>query len=162
MGVTIQCMVEGGKATPGPPIGPALGPLGVNAKAVVDEINNKTKNFAGMKVPVKIAVDPVTKSFDIEIGTPPTSALIMKELGVEKGAKGEAGVKGKEKIGNLSFDQVAKVANMKVGSILARNFKDAVKEVLGTCLSMGVTCEGKSPREIIKEINEGKWDSKMK
>ena len=84
---TIEALVDGGKASAGPPLGPALGPLGVNIGAIVGEINNKTKNFDGMKVPVKIIVDEKTKEFTITIGTPPTSALILKELGIEKGGQ---------------------------------------------------------------------------
>jgi len=162
MKITIQSLVEGGKATPGPPLGPALGPLGVNAKQVVDEINKKTKDFEGLRVPVSVVVDSTTKKFEIVVGTPPVSALIVKELGVEKGAKGEANVQGKETIGNISLDQIIKIVQMKKDVLLSKNLKSAVKEVLGTCLSMGVTCEGKSPKEIIKEINKGLYDDKLK
>ncbi|HDJ50955.1 MAG TPA: 50S ribosomal protein L11, partial [Thermoprotei archaeon] len=79
----IEVLVEGGKATPGPPLGPALGPLGVNVAQVVKAINEATKEFEGMKVPVKVIVDVATRQFEIEVGLPPTSALILKELGIE-------------------------------------------------------------------------------
>lgn len=160
--ITIQSLVEGGKATPGPPLGPALGPLGVNAKAVVDEINKKTKDFEGLRVPVSVIVDPATKKFEIIVGTPPVSALIIKEIGVEKGAKGEAKVRGKETIGNISIDQVVKIAKMKEDVLLSRGLKASAKEILGTCVSMGVTCDGKSPREIIKAIDAGEYDKVLK
>ena len=81
MAETIEVLVEGGKASAGPPLGPALGPLGVNVMQVVNAINEKTKHFDGMKVPVKVIVDPKTKGFEIEVGTPPVTALILKELG---------------------------------------------------------------------------------
>lgn len=162
MTMTIQLLIEGGKATPGPPLGPALGPMGVNAKAVVDEINKKTKEFEGLKVPVSVIVDPSTKKFEIIVGTPPVSALIVKEIGIEKGAKGEANVQGKEIVGNITIDQVLKIIKMKKEVSLSKNTKNAVKEVLGTCLSMGVTVEGKSPKEVIKEVNAGNYDDKMK
>jgi large subunit ribosomal protein L11 len=151
--VTVQALVDGGKATAGPPLGPALGPLGVNIGKIIEEINNKTKDFAGLKVPVKVIVDKDTKGFEIEIGTPPVSALIKKELGVEKGAKAKG-----EVIGNLTLQQVVKIAKMKSDVTLAKELKSAVNEVLGTCVSMGVTCEGKNPKEVIKEVNEGKHD----
>src|SRR6195256_4243073 len=83
----LQVLVDGGKATPGPPLGPALGPLGVNIVEVLKAINEKTKSFEGMKVPVTLLIDPKTKGFSIEVGTPPTSALIVKELKVEKGGR---------------------------------------------------------------------------
>lgn len=153
MKVTVQALVDGGKATAGPPLGPALGPLGVNIGKIIEEINNKTKDFAGLKVPVKVIVDKDTKGFEIEIGTPPVSALIKKELGVEKGAKAKG-----EVIGNLTLQQVVKIAKMKSDVTLAKELKSAVNEVLGTCVSMGVTCEGKNPKEVIKEVNEGKHD----
>lgn len=153
MKVTVQALVDGGKATAGPPLGPALGPLGVNIGKIIEEINNKTKDFAGLKVPVKVIVDKDTKGFEIEVGTPPVSALIKKELGVEKGAKAKG-----EVIGNLTLQQVVKIAKMKSDVTLAKELKSAVNEVLGTCVSMGVTCEGKNPKEVIKEVNEGKHD----
>ena len=153
----IKLLVEGGKASPGPPLGPALGPLGVNIGQVVAMINEKTAQFEGMKVPVTVVVDK-DKKFEIEVGSPPVSALIKKELGAEKGAK----TPGKEVVGNLSFSQVLKIARMKLGGSLAGNLKKAVKEVLGTCVSVGVTVDGKDPREVQREVDEGKRDGEMK
>jgi len=158
MAETIEVLVEGGKATAGPPIGPALGPLGVNVMQVVKTINEKTKKFEGMKVPVKITVDPKTKQFEIKVGTPPASALILKELGVEKGSSSPR----TEKIGNLTMDQVIKIAKMKYDDLLGKDLKRKVKEIVGSCVSIGVTIEGKSPKEVIKEIDEGVYDSKFK
>jgi large subunit ribosomal protein L11 len=154
---SISSLVEGGKASGGPPLGPALGPLGVNIGAVIDAINEKTKDFDGMKVPVKVLVDPVTKEFEIEVGTPPTSALILKELGVEKGS----GDVMNEIAGNLTLDSIKKVANMKRSGMLAGSLKAAVKEVLGTCISMGVNVEGKSPKDFLKEIEQGLHDDAL-
>jgi len=158
MAETIEVLVEGGKATAGPPIGPALGPLGINVMQVVKTINEKTKNFEGMKVPVKITVDPKTKQFEIKVGTPPASALILKELGAEKGSSSPR----TEKIGNLTIDQVIKIAKMKYDDLLGKDLKKKVKEIVGSCVSIGVTIEGKSPKEVIKEIDEGVYDSKFK
>ncbi len=152
----VEVLVEGGKASAGPPLGPALGPLKINIGEVVKAINEKTKPFAGMQVPVKVIVDSATKEFRIEVGTPPTSALIKKELGIEKGGQDQ-----KNKVGNLTMDQVIKIAQMKRDAMLAQSLKAAVKEVIGTALSMGVTVEGRDPREIQKEIDEGKWDDKL-
>ncbi len=151
--ITVQALVDGGKATPGAPLGPALGPLGVNIGQIVATINERTKNFAGMKIPVKVIVDKDSKGFEIEVGTPPASALIKKELGIELGAKAKG-----EVVGNLTMEQVVKVAKMKGEVSLAKGLKANVNEILGTCVSMGVTCDGKSPKEVIKEVNEGKHD----
>jgi len=83
MADTIKALVDGGKASAGPPLGPALGPLGVNIIQIVNTINDKTKQFEGMKVPVKVIVDPKTKKFEVEVGTPPASSLILNELKLE-------------------------------------------------------------------------------
>ena len=159
--VTIAALVEGGKASAGPPLGPALGPLGVNIGGIIAEINEKTKDFAGLSVPVKVIVHKETKQFEVVVGTPPVSALIKKELGLQLGAKGAKpevpGTSGQEKVGDLKFEQALKIARGKMqGNSLANDLKGAVKEVLGTCVSMGVTCDGKDCREVIKEVNEGK------
>ena len=153
----IEALVEGGKASAGPPLGPALGPLGVNIMQIINTINEKTKHFDGMKVPVKVIVDPKTKNFEIEVGTPPASSLIFKELGLEKGS----GSAGTHKVGNLTVDQAIKVAKMKYENLLGKELKQKTKEVIGTCVSIGVTVEGKKPQEIQKEIDEGKYDTKF-
>ncbi len=142
----IEGLIEGGKATTGPPFGPALGPMGVNTQAVIKEINEKTKDFSGIKISVKVIVDPATKEFNIEIGSPQTSALILKELKIEKGAKTKD-----ETVGNITLDQVKKIANSK--DLFGATLADKVKQVLGTCKSMGVTCDGEIATEVIKEIN---------
>lgn len=148
----VDALISGGQATGGPPLGPALGPLGVNVLAIVNKINEVTKSYAGMKVPVKITVDTETKEFEVTVGTPTTPALIISELGVEKGS----GNPKTDKVGNLSLEQVLHIANIKRGELLAGNQKAAVKEVLGSCVSMGVTVEDKEPREVQREIDEGK------
>jgi len=75
---TFSFLVDGGKATGGPPIGPTLGPTGLNILQVINAINDKTKDFEGMKVPVKVIADPETKEFEVEVGVPTTTALIVK------------------------------------------------------------------------------------
>ncbi|HKW42632.1 MAG TPA: 50S ribosomal protein L11 [Thermoplasmata archaeon] len=153
----LEVLVDGGKATPGPPLGPALGPLGVNIVEILKAINEKTKSFEGMKVPVTLLVDPKTKTFTIEVGTPPTSALIMKELRAEKGS----GDPGKTRVGNLTLTQAIRIAKMKEDAMLARSLKGRVLEVVGTCVSMGVTVEGKPAKESSKEIQAGKFDKQL-
>jgi len=154
----VEALVEGGQATAGPPLGPALGPLGVNVLAIVNKINEVTKDYAGMKVPVKVTVDTETKAFEVTVGTPTASALIVSELKVGKGS----GSPKTQKIGNLSMEQLVKIAKMKRVQLLSSDIKRAVKEILGTCVSMGVTVEDKDPREVQKEIDEGKHDAILK
>jgi large subunit ribosomal protein L11 len=144
-------MVEGGKATAGPPLGPALGPMGVNIGLVLKEINEKTKLFAGMQVPVKVIVDPETKKFDVSVGKPPVSALLKKELGIETAT----GASKTKLSGNLKINQIKKVAEMKIDNMNAASVKSSVLEVLGTCVSMGITVDGKDPRETQKLIKDG-------
>jgi large subunit ribosomal protein L11 len=151
----IELLVSGGQANAGPPLGPALGPLGVNVMMIVNKINELTKDYSGMKVPVKVIVDPDTKGFEVTVGTPTTSALIVSELKVEKGS----GTPHSAKIGDLTINQVIRIAKMKQPEMLAKDLKGAAKEILGACLSMGVTAEGKNPREVQKEIDEGKYDA---
>ncbi|NYT11674.1 MAG: 50S ribosomal protein L11 [Methanomassiliicoccales archaeon] len=151
---TIEALVDGGKATAGPPLGPALGPLGVNIGEIIGTINAKTKAFAGMKVPIKVIVDPATKKFEIKVGTPPTSALIVKELGIAKGS-GSTRV---DKVGNLTMEQAMKIAEMKRDSLLGKTVKERVLEVTGTCVSMGINIEGKTAKEMQKLIRDGEYD----
>ena len=150
----VELLISGGQATAGPPLGPALGPLGVNTMAVVNRINELTRDYAGMKVPVKVAVDVENKEFEVTVGTPTASALVVSELKIEKGS----GTPNTAKVGNLSMDQLVRIAKIKRAELLARDLKDAAKEMLGTCVSMGVTVEGKDPREVQKEIDEGKYE----
>ena len=147
----LDVLVDGGKATPGPPLGPALGPMGVNVIQVVNAINEKTKAFMGMKVPVTILVDSKTKGFEIKVGTPPVSALILKEIKIEKGS----GSPKATKVGNLTVEQVQKIAEMKKDSMLGKDKKARFKEVVGTCVSMGVMVDGKDPKVIMKDIEKG-------
>ncbi len=107
-----------------------------------------------MKVPVKVTVDTETKEFDVTVGTPTTSALIVSELKIEKGS----GTPKTEKVGDLTMEQLIRIAKVKRTEVLARNLKAAVKEILGSCVSMGVTIEGKDPKDIQKEIDQGKHD----
>jgi large subunit ribosomal protein L11 len=155
---TVELIVAGGQATAGPPLGPALGPLGINIMQVVTKINELTKDYAGMKVPVKISVNPEDKSFDVTVGVPTSSALLVSELKVEKGS----GTPNSAKIGDASMEQIVRIAKIKRPELLARTLKGAAKEVMGTCVSMGVTVEGKDPREVQKEVDEGKFDAMLK
>jgi large subunit ribosomal protein L11 len=156
-GQSVEVLVDGGKASAGPPLGPALGPLGVNVMNVVKAINEKTADFAGMKVPVKVVVDPKTKSFEISVGTPPTSQLLFTELGIEKGS----GKPKSDKVGNLTIAQVIKVSRMKADSLNGANLKKRVKEVAGTANSCGMTVEGLDARAFQAAVEAGQFDAQL-
>ncbi|MCI4329917.1 MAG: 50S ribosomal protein L11 [Thermoplasmata archaeon] len=143
----VSVLVEGGKATPGNPLGPALGPLGVNVVQVVAQINEQTKGFAGMKVPVLIKVDPATRAFTLVVGRPPVAALLLKEAGKEKGS-GKAKT---ETVGDVSLDAVRRIAEAKGEDLFGRSKEEKVNQVIGTCTSMGLTVDGRDPRELLKE-----------
>ena len=146
----LKVIVPGGKATPGPPLGPAVAPLGVNVGQLVAKLNEKTKAFDGVEVPVKIIVK-ADKTFELEIGSPAVPALLKKEMGIDKGAGTRESA-----CGDVSMDQVIKVAKMKKDALMANSDIALVNQVLGTCVSMGATVEGKKPQQIQKEILDGK------
>ncbi|MGC8850027.1 MAG: 50S ribosomal protein L11 [Candidatus Bathyarchaeia archaeon] len=154
---TVEAVVEGGKATAGPPLGPALSPLGVNVLMIVNAINDLTRDYGGMKVPVKVIVDVDTKDFEVEVGTPTASALIIKELKQEKGS----GAPGSNFIGDLSMDQVIRIARMKKPDLYAKTLKGAVKTILGACQSMGVKVEGKEAKLVSKDLDQGLYDDRI-
>lgn len=153
----INALVTGGEASAGPPLGPALGPMGVNVLGIVNEINRQTADFKGMRVPVKVEVDQETKQFAISVGTPTTSALIAKESGIPKGS-GKPNV---EFAGDLTIDKVVSIARSKISGSYAKTVRAAAKEVVGSCVSMGVKIEGKDAREFMAEVEAGKWDAKF-
>ena len=150
----VDIIVEGGKATAGATMGKAFGPLKVNVQDILKLINEKTAAFKGVKVPVKVVVDTETKEFEVEVGSPPVSELIKKELGVDKGS----GTPNKNKIANLSIEQVIKIALMKKDSMLDKSLKSAVKSVIGSCNSLGCLIESKTSKEVNKDIEQGKYN----
>jgi large subunit ribosomal protein L11 len=153
----VEVLVEGGKATAAPPLGPALGPLGVNIGKVVADINIKTQGFKGMQVPVKVIVDPSTKAYEITVGTPPASQLIIKEAGIQKGS----GNPNTDKVADLKIEQIIKISEMKRDALLGKDNFSRVKEIIGTCNSMGILVEGKPAVEIIQDINNGAFKKEI-
>ena len=154
---TVSSLVTGGEATAGPPLGPSLGPMGVNILQVISAINEQTKEFKGMKIPVSVSVDSDTKKWEIEVGIPSASALLLKEAGIQKGS----GTSGTEWVGEVSADMIAKISKVKLETSYASSLKSVAKQIVGTCVSLGIKVEGKTPKEFTAEINEGKWDSKL-
>lgn len=151
----VNALVSGGEANAGPPLGPALGPLGINILQVVNTINEKTKDFPGMKVPVKVEVDAETKQFVVEVGIPPTAALIFKEAGINKGS----GTAGTNFVGNITMESIVKISKMKLDVSYAQSIKSSAKEIVGTCLSLGIKVEDRVANEVYRDISEGKYDS---
>jgi len=154
----IKLLVDGGEMKPGPTIAQKIGPLGINMGQVIQEINKATAEFKGTKVPVSLDVDSKSKKFKIEVSSPPTSELLKKEIGVERGS----GDHKKTKVGNISIETVIKVAKTKAPNMLARDFKSAVKSVVGSCVSLGILVENKIGTELERDIEKGIFDSEIK
>jgi large subunit ribosomal protein L11 len=157
---TIEMLLEAGKSAAGPTTAPRISAYKLNVSEIFKQINEKTREYSGMKVPVKLVIDKKDHTYEIVIGTPPVSSMIKKELGIGVAKiTEEEKTAGKTTTGNLTFDQVVKIAKMKQEELLAKDLKAAVKQVVGAANSLtGVQIEGKRPKEIVKEIDDGKWD----
>jgi large subunit ribosomal protein L11 len=132
----IKLQIEAGKATPAPPVGPALGQHGVNIMAFTKEFNERTKNQMGYIIPVVITVY-ADRSFTFITKTPPAAVLIKKAAGVESGS----GVPNKDKVASLTKDQVKSIAETKMPDLNAGSLEAAMSMVAGTARSMGITVE---------------------
>ncbi|NLT57414.1 MAG: 50S ribosomal protein L11 [Clostridiales bacterium] len=132
----VKLQIPGGKATPAPPVGPALGQHGVNIVAFTKEFNERTKNDVGLVIPVVITIYG-DRSFSFITKTPPAPVLIKKALGLEKAS----GVPNKEKVGQLTLEQVQKIAETKMPDLNAANVEAAMRMIKGTARSMGITEE---------------------
>ena len=130
----VRFQVPAGKATPAPPVGPALGQYGVNIGQFTKDFNERTKGDMGMMIPVVITVYS-DRSFTFITKTPPTPMLIMKAIGLEKGS----GVPNKQKVGTITKAQISEIAKTKMPDLNATTLEAAESQVAGTCRSMGVT-----------------------
>lgn len=149
----IKLLVEGGNMTPGPAVAQQLGPMGVNMGKVISDVNEATSEFKGVTLPVHLTVNADTKEVSIKVLSPPTSELIKKELGLEKAS----GARMKQVVGNFAIEQVIGVAKSKHVSMLSNDFLATVKSVLGTCQALGVMVESKDVKDVLEEIEEGKY-----
>ncbi len=154
----IKLLVDGGEMKPGPIVGQKLGPIGINIGQVISEVNKATSEFKGTKVPVSLDIDSKTKKFKVEVSSPPTSELLKKELGIETAS----GDHKKNKVGNISIEAVIKIAKVKFGNMLAKDFKSAVNSVIGSCISLGILVENKGGKDVQAEIKKGAYDSEIK
>jgi large subunit ribosomal protein L11 len=152
MAETIELLVEGGEATAGPPLGPALGPTDINVGEVVGAINEETDDFEGTEVPVTVTIED--GEYEIDVGLPPTSALIKDELGFDTGS----GRPQAEFVADMSAEELKKVADMKADDLLSYDTKNAAKEIAGSCVCLGVKIEGEDPREAARRIDDGEFD----
>ena len=155
--MNIKILADGGDMKPGPALSQKLGPAGINVGQVIAKINEATKGFKGIKVPIELDVNTSTKEFHVKVFSPPTSELLKKELGIEKGS----GLQKKKYAGNASIEQVISVASSKMQNLLSRDLKTAVKNVVGTCVSLGVLIENLPAKELAKLIDEGKFDKEI-
>ena len=153
----IKLLVEGGSMQPGPALSQKLGPAGINIGQVIQKVNDATKDFQGMKVPVEVDIDSA-KNIDVKVFSPPVSELLKKELGIEKGS----GLQKKTKVANASIEQIISVSKTKLPNLLSRTLETAVKSVLGSCITLGILVESKDPREVIRDIEAGKYDKEIK
>jgi len=144
--VEVSILVEGGKAAAGATLGSALGPLGVNVGQVVAKINEETQQFSGMRVPVIIRIDPNTRAFTLVVGRPPVAALLLKEAKKEKGS----GKPKTETVGDVSIEAVHRIAESKGDELEGRSIEEKMNQVIGTCVSLGLSVGGEDPRTLLK------------
>lgn len=153
----INLLVEGGNMQPGPVLSQKLGPTGINMGQVIQKVNQATESFKGLKVPVEVTLDLVTKDVSIEVFSPPVSELVKKELGIEKGS----GKQEELKVANASIEQIISVAKTKLPSVISKDLKASVKEVVGSCVSLGILVENKTAKDFMADVSEGKYDKEI-
>jgi len=153
----IKLLVDAGDMKPGPAVAQQLGPMGINIGKVISDINAATAEFKGMQVPVHLDIDSKTKDFTVKVLSPAVSALIKKELGIEK-ASGE---RKKWIVGNLAIEQVISITKQKHSGMLSRDFLGALKSVVGSCMAMGVLVESKDPKDFLEQIEQGKFEQEI-
>jgi len=153
--VKIKLMVEGGKASTTPAMAQTLGPLKMDMQGILKDVNEKTMTYKGLKVPVELDVDEKEKTYTITVKSPPAAELIKNEIGVKVGS----GEPEKKKVGNISVEQLIKVAKMKMESLFSEDLRASMRAVAGTCNSVGVLIEGNVSSKFNELLEEGKYDS---
>lgn len=154
----IKLLVDGGAMKPGPALSQKMGPLGMNMGKIIADINKATSGFSGMKVPVVLDINTKTKTYNVIVSTPPVSALLKKEISLEKGSPEPNNIK----TGNVPIEYIIKIAKIKEKDMNVNDLKKAVSTVLGTCVSLGLMVESKDPREIIREVEKGDYEELIK
>ncbi|AWR97716.1 50S ribosomal protein L11 [Acidianus sulfidivorans JP7] len=151
---TIKIVVEGGNVKPGPPLGPTLSQFKLNVGEVVKKINDMTAQFKGMTVPVTLDIDVDTKQYEISVGIPTTSSLLLKKANAQQ----PSGDTAHKKVGDITLEDVIDVAITKKPSLTTKTLRGAVKSILGTAREIGLTVNKRDPKEIINEIDQGKYE----
>ncbi|MEK6906047.1 MAG: 50S ribosomal protein L11 [Nanoarchaeota archaeon] len=154
----IKLLVEGGNMQPGPALSQKLGPAGVNVNSVLQKVNDSTKSFKGLKVPVELDINVSTKEIGVKVFSPPVSELLKREFKIDKGS----GAQKKVKVANASIEDIISVSKTKLPNMLCNDLKSAVKTVVGSCVSLGILIENKPASEIEADIDEGKYDKEIK
>ncbi|MEL9940110.1 MAG: 50S ribosomal protein L11 [Ignisphaera sp.] len=154
----VKVQIEGGKASNAPPLGPALADAGLNVNEVVEKINSMTEAYKGYTVTVKIVIDLDTKKYDIFLELPTTTSLLLNMAKVSE----PSGDPAHKKIGNITLEDVIKVALLKKQELTAKSLKAAVKTILGSARSIGLTVDGKDPKELVAELERGLYDEVLK
>ena len=150
----IRAKVQGGKATPSPPLGPAISQYGLDVNEVINKINELTKKFEGLEVTVNIYVNTETKEYKIEVKSPTTTSLLLKFAG----ASSPSGDPAHQKLGDVSLEDIIRIAIMKKNDLTAKSLKAAVKTILSSAATIGVTVNGKEPKDVVREIEKGLHD----
>ena len=153
----IKLLVEGGAMQPGPALSQKIGPLGLNIGQIISKVNDATKDFKGLKVPVELDVDTSTKEIKVNVFSPPVSELLKKELEITKGSS----IQSKVQVANVSIEQIISVAKNKLPDLLCKDLKSAVKTIIGSCGSLGILIENKFALEIEQEITETPEEKKI-
>jgi len=154
----VRLQVEGGKATPAPPLGPTLQQVGLDVARVVDEINTATKIYEGLEVRVDVVIDLDSKEYNIKVKLPTTTSLLLRAAGAEK----PSGDPGHNKVGDLDIEKIIEIAVLKKLELNAKSLRAAVKTILGTAKGIGITVSGKDPRDVQKEIDKGLYDETLR
>lgn len=132
----VKLQIPGGQATPAPPVGPALGQHGVNIGEFVQKFNERTKDQQGTTVPVVLYVFP-DRTFEFELKSPPAAVLVRKAVGLAKGANTPS----RETVGSITRSQLEEIAKTKMEDLNTDDMENAVRQIMGTCRSMGVAVE---------------------
>jgi large subunit ribosomal protein L11 len=133
----VKLQIPGGQATPAPPVGPALGQHGVNIGEFVSKFNERTREHQGTTIPVELTVY-VDRTFDFILKSPPAAVLIRKAVGLAKGAQTPS----RETVGTITREQLEQIAKTKAEDLNTSDIEGAVRQIMGTCRSMGVQVEG--------------------
>jgi large subunit ribosomal protein L11 len=133
----VKLQIPGGQATPAPPVGPALGQHGVNIGQFVQQFNERTRDAQGMTLPVELTVY-ADRTFEFVVKSPPAAVLVRKAVGLAKGAAAPS----RETVGTIRREQLEEIAKIKLKDLNAVDLEGAVRQIAGTCRSMGVKVEG--------------------